>query len=59
MRHTDVLASPTTLSDALARTGYLADDGLATVAWLAQELDRQLSLNESVLRTKIVRPEAR
>ena len=44
MRHTDVLASPTTLSDALAGTGYLADDGLATVTWLAQELDRPLLL---------------
>ena len=39
-----VFASPQTLADALAGTGYLTDDGLATVAWLAQALERPLLL---------------
>jgi MoxR-like ATPase len=37
-------ASPAALSAALARTGYLADDGLATVAWLALAMGRPLLL---------------
>ena len=36
---------------------YVVVDMTATPA-TAQELDRQLSLNESVLRTKLLRPEA-
>lgn len=40
----DVFASPQSLSDALAGTGYLADAGLATVTWLAHDLDRPLLL---------------
>ncbi|MCK0114208.1 MoxR family ATPase [Ornithinimicrobium sp. F0845] len=39
-----VFASPQSLSDALAGTGYLADAGLATVTWLAHDLDRPLLL---------------
>jgi MoxR-like ATPase len=38
------LASPQALADALAGTSYLADDGLATVAWLAHALQRPLLL---------------
>ncbi|WP_010148479.1 AAA family ATPase [Serinicoccus profundi] len=38
------LASPDTLRDALAQTAYLADDGLATVTWLAHALQRPLLL---------------
>jgi MoxR-like ATPase len=37
-------ASPAELSAALAGTGYLADDGLATVTWLALALRRPLLL---------------
>ena len=37
---------------------YAVIDMIATPE-LAQELDRQLGLNESVLRTKLIRPEAR
>ncbi|WP_114905890.1 AAA family ATPase [Ornithinimicrobium murale] len=44
MSDEDVFASPQSLSDALAGTGYLADAGLATVTWLAQDLDRPLLL---------------
>ena len=44
MRAADVLASPGSLSDGLRGTGYLADDGLATVAWLAHSLQRPLLL---------------
>ena len=40
----DVFASPQSLSDALAGTGYLADAGLATVTWLAHDLARPLLL---------------
>lgn len=40
----DVFASPQSLSDAMAGTGYLADAGLATVTWLAHQLDRPLLL---------------
>jgi len=36
--------SPQALADALAATGYLADDGLATVAWLAVTMRRPLFL---------------
>ena len=43
MQH-DALTSPDTLSDALAGTAYLADDGLATVTWLAHSLQRPLLL---------------
>ncbi len=38
------LASPDTLRAALAETAYLADDGLATVTWLAHTLQRPLLL---------------
>ncbi len=44
MQASDVFASPGSLADALAGTGYLADDGLATVAWLGHELGRPLLL---------------
>ncbi|MFN0282800.1 MAG: AAA family ATPase [Kineosporiaceae bacterium] len=37
-------ATPTELAERLARTGYLADPGLATVAWLALSMDRPLML---------------
>ena len=37
-------ASPAELSAALAGTGYLADEGLATVAWLALAMRRPLLL---------------
>src|SRR5437763_1657100 len=37
-------ASPAELESALAATGYLADDGLATVAWLAMSMGRPLLL---------------
>jgi MoxR-like ATPase len=37
-------ASPQDLSDALRATGYLPDEGLATVAWLAMRLRRPLLL---------------
>ena len=37
---------------------YAVIDMVATPE-LAQELDRQLGLNESVLRTKLIRPDAR
>ena len=36
--------SPQTLADALGGTSYLADEGLATVTWLAQRLERPLLL---------------
>jgi MoxR-like ATPase len=38
------LADPRSLDDALRATGYLADDGLATVAWLAMRMHRPLLL---------------
>jgi MoxR-like ATPase len=37
-------ASPAELESRLAGTGYLADDGLATVAWLAMTMGRPLLL---------------
>jgi MoxR-like ATPase len=37
-------ADPAALAAALARTGYLADDALATVAWLAMTMDRPILL---------------
>ncbi len=37
-------ADPAALAAALARTGYLADDALATVSWLALRLQRPLLL---------------
>src|SRR6059058_1410963 len=37
-------ASPAELEIRLADTGYLADDGLATVAWLALSMGRPLLL---------------
>ena len=36
--------SPAALAEALGRTGYLADEGLATVAWLAVAMRRPLLL---------------
>jgi MoxR-like ATPase len=36
--------SPAELADAVGRTGYLADQGLATVAWLALAMRRPLML---------------
>lgn len=45
MSDNDVFTSPQSLSDALAGTGYLADAGLATVTWLAHDLDRPLLLD--------------
>jgi len=44
---TDTVAAPasaTELADALLATGYLPDEGLATVAWLAMRLHRPLLL---------------
>jgi MoxR-like ATPase len=37
-------ATPRDLAEAVGRTGYLADDGLATVAWLAVAMGRPLML---------------
>src|SRR5215471_10932675 len=37
-------ASPAELAEGLRGTGYLADDGLATVAWLALAMRRPLLL---------------
>lgn len=39
-----VPAAPADLAEALAGTGYLADQGLATAGWLALRLDRPLFL---------------
>jgi MoxR-like ATPase len=36
--------TPSELADRLASTGYLADPGLATIAWLALSMDRPLML---------------
>ncbi|AXH95186.1 AAA family ATPase [Ornithinimicrobium avium] len=44
MQAADVFASPRSLADALGGTGYLADDGLATVAWLGRRLGRPILL---------------
>lgn len=44
MQADDVFANPASLADGLASTGYLADDGLATVAWLGHRLARPLLL---------------
>jgi len=41
---TQAPGNPQQLADALAGTGYLADDGLATVAWLALAMRRPLLL---------------
>ena len=38
--------------------GFYAVVDMTTTPEIAQELDRQLGLNESVLRTKLLRPEA-
>ncbi|MBZ2197031.1 30S ribosomal protein S6 [Occultella gossypii] len=38
--------------------GIYAVVNLTATSELAQELDRQLGLNESVLRTKLIRPDA-
>ncbi|HEX5512404.1 MAG TPA: MoxR family ATPase [Actinomycetales bacterium] len=43
-RATGVAASPAELEQALLGTGYLADEGLATVAWLALRMRRPLLL---------------
>jgi MoxR-like ATPase len=39
-----MIESPAALSRALAGTGYLADQGLATAGWLALRIDRPLFL---------------
>ncbi len=39
--------------------GIYAVVDMSTTPEVAKELDRQLNLNESVLRTKLMRPEAR
>ena len=44
MESTPALASPQALTEALGGTAYLADEGLATVAWLAHTLERPLLL---------------
>ena len=38
--------------------GFYAVVDMTTTPEIAQELDRQLGLNETVLRTKLLRPEA-
>ena len=38
--------------------GFYAVVDMTTTPEIAQELDRQLGLNEAVLRTKLLRPEA-
>ncbi|MFV0426119.1 MAG: 30S ribosomal protein S6 [Beutenbergiaceae bacterium] len=38
--------------------GFYAVVDMSATPELAQELDRQLGLNESVLRTKLIRPDA-
>ncbi len=40
----EALASPTQVRQALATTGYLADEGLATMTFLAGQLDRPMLL---------------
>ena len=47
MQADDVFVSPQSLAEALTGTGYLADDGLATVAYLARALDRPLLLGRA------------
>ena len=42
--HLQAPGTPAELSAALGRTGYLADEGLATVAWLAMTMRRPLML---------------
>ena len=44
VRPADPPADPAALAQALRSTGYLADDGLATVAWLALRLQRPILL---------------
>ncbi|WP_043502149.1 AAA family ATPase [Georgenia sp. SUBG003] len=44
MQPTEVFASPSTVTTALEATGYIADAGLATVAYLAHQLSRPLLL---------------
>ena len=50
------------MSDISNVTGWLSDaDAVVTFSAesaTAKELDRQLSLNESILRTKLLRPDA-
>jgi MoxR-like ATPase len=44
MSEHDVPASPAAVADLLGSTGYLADEALATVAWLALDMHRPLLL---------------
>lgn len=44
MKPSAAFDSPQALADALGAVAYLADDGLATVAWLARALERPLLL---------------
>ncbi len=44
MRPADVLMSPQSVAQALGSTGYLADDGLATLTYLADRLQRPMLL---------------
>ncbi|MGB5953094.1 MAG: MoxR family ATPase, partial [Ornithinimicrobium sp.] len=43
-RRAEALTSPTTVAQALAETGYLADEGLATMTFLAGQLQRPVLL---------------
>ena len=44
MTPSEEFATTTALAERLASTGYVSDDGLATVAWLALRLARPLLL---------------
>ncbi|MGB6004256.1 MAG: MoxR family ATPase [Ornithinimicrobium sp.] len=44
VRRAEALASPTAVTQALAETGYLADEGLATMTFLAAQLQRPVLL---------------
>ena len=44
MQQSDVMADPQVLAEGLATTGYLSDEGLATITWLAHTLQRPLLL---------------
>ena len=44
MQQSDAMADPQVLAEGLATTGYLSDEGLATITWLAHTLQRPLLL---------------
>ena len=44
MQQSDAMADPQVLAEGLATTGYLTEEGLATITWLAHTLQRPLLL---------------